>query len=188
MKINIENPCHENWNDMLPDEKGAFCLACQKTVIDFSQKSTQEIKDFFISVSSQEKICGRFRNNQFLSLNFDHFFERFKNWALPKKLVVVMCFTFGLSLFSCKTTQEPIMGDVAIEPFSSSNELLLGKVAPQIDTLSEPVNSDSSIEVPHYKMGEVIALPLNLMIKSETQSLNSDTLHETEFNRKENKE
>lgn len=62
MKISIQKPCHENWNNMLPEEKGRFCLTCQKTVIDFTNKSKEEIKDFF--QHSSTNICGRFRSSQ----------------------------------------------------------------------------------------------------------------------------
>ena len=47
MKIEINKPCHENWDAMTPNEKGAFCSLCKKNVVDFSQKTLSEIKDFF---------------------------------------------------------------------------------------------------------------------------------------------
>ncbi len=37
IKINIAEPCHENWEKMLDEEKGKFCLSCQKQVVDFSR-------------------------------------------------------------------------------------------------------------------------------------------------------
>jgi len=57
VKIAIANPCHEDWNNMLPEEKGKFCLACQKTVVDFSAMSDAQIIDFL--GKSSGKICGR---------------------------------------------------------------------------------------------------------------------------------
>lgn len=144
MKISINNPCHENWDEMTSNEKGAFCLACQKTVVDFSIKTTEEIKSFFSSISSSEKVCGRFKENQLTELSFDDFFQRFKKWILPRKIAVIMFFVFGLSLFSCQTTkQEPLMGKVAVSAKASANpdelieptEMLLGEVeAPPVKT------------------------------------------------------
>ena len=61
MKIVIDNPCHENWDAMTPNEKGAFCSACQKTVLDFSKKTVDEIKSFFVELPKTETVCGRFK-------------------------------------------------------------------------------------------------------------------------------
>jgi hypothetical protein len=163
MKVSINKPCHENWDIMEPNEKGAFCLSCQKSVIDFSNKTTNEIKSFFRSIADTEKVCGRFKEEQLTELTFDDFFARFKKWILSKKIAVVMFFVLGLSLFSCQTTKhEPLMGDVSIEEpvIVSNNEMLKGKVAYTEDTnkVVKPVEAtiDDNIKM---KMGEVIALP-----------------------------
>jgi len=65
MKISIPKPCHENWNEMLPEEKGRFCLSCQKCVLDFTKLSDDEI------LKSLEKPnqCGRFSNQQLERIN-----------------------------------------------------------------------------------------------------------------------
>ena len=45
-KIEIPKPCHENWHEMLANERGAFCQNCQKTVIDFSQMTDNQLVTF----------------------------------------------------------------------------------------------------------------------------------------------
>ncbi|WP_185289940.1 hypothetical protein [Chryseobacterium lactis] len=62
MKITIPKPCHENWENMTPDEKGRFCAVCSKTVRDFSKVPDDKIIDFFSS--SSENICGNFNTSQ----------------------------------------------------------------------------------------------------------------------------
>lgn len=47
---------------MTPDGKGRFCQHCQKTVIDFSRMSDQEIAA--IVNSSKGELCGRFLTSQ----------------------------------------------------------------------------------------------------------------------------
>ena len=42
----IAEPCHEDWNAMIPEEKGRFCKSCEKTVIDFTRMSLPEIHRF----------------------------------------------------------------------------------------------------------------------------------------------
>lgn len=177
MKVSINNPCHENWDEMSPNEQGAFCLACQKTVVDFSGKTTQEIKDFFTLIPQTEKVCGRFRSDQLKQLSFDEFFIKFKSWILPKKLAVILFISFGLTLFSCKTTQEPLMGDISIENNIGPDELVMGKVAPVRDTIIEAVNTNSLVEEPEYKMGEVMALPPESNSVNEIKCVTGDTIN-----------
>ena len=60
--IGIPDPCHENWNQMSPVEKGRFCASCQKTVVDFTYSTDREIIDFL--AKSGNSVCGRFDNRQ----------------------------------------------------------------------------------------------------------------------------
>jgi hypothetical protein len=48
---------------MFPTEKGAFCAACSKVVIDFSNLSDDEVKNYFIQ-NKEQQTCGRFKNHQ----------------------------------------------------------------------------------------------------------------------------
>ena len=61
--INIPNPCHENWDKMVPADQGRYCISCAKTVVDFSQMSTPEIQNFF-KKQKEDKICGHFKSSQ----------------------------------------------------------------------------------------------------------------------------
>ncbi|WP_435138569.1 hypothetical protein [Formosa sp. A9] len=60
-QIQIPKPCHERWETMTPTEKGAFCTACQRDVIDFTQSSPLELTRVILK---QGKICGRFTPKQ----------------------------------------------------------------------------------------------------------------------------
>ena len=84
MEISIQKPCHENWDTMTPNEQGAFCGKCVKTVVDFSHKSIEEIKEFFIG-KQNEKVCGRFEKTQLTSLSFDAFYNEFKGFHFTKR-------------------------------------------------------------------------------------------------------
>jgi hypothetical protein len=48
---------------MAPNEKGRYCSACSKTVIDFTNYSDQEIADYFIARKGQST-CGRLMREQ----------------------------------------------------------------------------------------------------------------------------
>lgn len=61
MKLTIPETCNENWEHMMLDEKGRFCSVCSKTVKDFTNFSDDELIN---ELTSDEKICGRFHENQ----------------------------------------------------------------------------------------------------------------------------
>ncbi len=60
--LNIPEPCHENWNEMTPVEKGKHCTVCQKNVVDFSADTDEAILDFFKNYNGST--CGRFSEEQ----------------------------------------------------------------------------------------------------------------------------
>ncbi|PTX61617.1 carboxypeptidase-like protein [Kordia periserrulae] len=61
LQISIPEPCHENWNEMSPTEKGRFCKVCTKEVIDFTSKSDEEI---IHHIKKHNNACGRFYPSQ----------------------------------------------------------------------------------------------------------------------------
>jgi len=58
IQISIPTPCHENWDNMQPTEKGRFCNACTKQVIDFSVMSDAQVLNYFADLKN-ESVCGR---------------------------------------------------------------------------------------------------------------------------------
>ena len=57
-QLHIEKPCLEDWNKMSPKQTGRHCQLCDKTVVDFTQMSTEEISNY-LTKKSKERICGR---------------------------------------------------------------------------------------------------------------------------------
>ena len=60
--IQVLSPCHESWDAMMPTSAGRHCAACQKVVVDFTQKTDAEILTYLAGASRQP--CGRFRAEQ----------------------------------------------------------------------------------------------------------------------------
>ncbi|MDB4162089.1 carboxypeptidase-like regulatory domain-containing protein [Bacteroidia bacterium] len=136
MKIKIEKPCNENWNEMTPDEKGRFCNNCAKSVIDFSILSDQEA--IAVLSSSKGELCGRVTSTQ-LSTPFIHFPEP-KQSRIPYSKIAANLF-FVASAFSAqsynaqndkpKTTihaskiddKELIVGDICVEEIDTVNDI-----------------------------------------------------------------
>lgn len=175
MDISIKTPCHENWNEMTPNEQGAFCGKCVKTVVDFSNRSIEEIKAFF-TTREEEKVCGRFEERQLTALSFDAFFEKFKRFEFTKRFALIVFFTCGFWLFgtgsiSAQTGVNHIQGDVMVieTPVSKGN---VTKTSKQKDSLNcakpnpkapkPKVMGKVAAPAPQkepVKMGEVVAPP-----------------------------
>lgn len=104
--IGIKEPCTENWNEMTPTERGAFCQKCATQVYDFTNKSNQEIKAALKSLIGQP-VCGRITSTQEQTLNAE-----FEAWQFNSKrsfqsaLVFSLIVVFGLTLFSCEDDKE----------------------------------------------------------------------------------
>lgn len=62
IQLYIPQPCHENWDNMLPTEKGRFCQACTKQVVDFSNMTDQQLLHYFSHASGN--VCGRLAADQ----------------------------------------------------------------------------------------------------------------------------
>lgn len=62
MKLQMPQPCHENWNKMTQFEQGRFCNSCSKIIYDFTDFSTDEIVDFINN--STDMVCGRIQSNR----------------------------------------------------------------------------------------------------------------------------
>lgn len=64
-QLNIDNPCHEQWESFTPTSTGGFCASCQKNVIDFSEMSESQLVAFFRDrLNSSQNLCGRFKEDQ----------------------------------------------------------------------------------------------------------------------------
>jgi hypothetical protein len=61
--LSIPDPCHENWVDMTPTEKGRFCASCCKQVIDFTHMSDSQLASFF-GKPAGVALCGRLGDDQ----------------------------------------------------------------------------------------------------------------------------
>ncbi|TFF33616.1 hypothetical protein [Mucilaginibacter psychrotolerans] len=65
--ISIPTPCHEDWQQMTPVAQGRHCQSCCKTVIDFTEMTSQEIISYF---ASQKNVCGKIAKSQLAAVNY----------------------------------------------------------------------------------------------------------------------
>lgn len=84
--LSIPEPCHEDWSRMTANEKGRHCAACQKTVVDFSRMSDEQLITMFRKTPDQ-LYCGRFRNDQLG-----------RDYAIPKKRIPWLKYFFQVTI------------------------------------------------------------------------------------------
>lgn len=104
--VKIENACSEKWNEMASSEKGAFCQVCATNVIDFTNKSSLEIKQLLLA-NSGNSVCGRIERKQLANLNTE--FEQWKmnsSQSIQRAMIFSLLVVFGLALFSCTNEKD----------------------------------------------------------------------------------
>ncbi|AZA82530.1 hypothetical protein C1637_07930 [Chryseobacterium lactis] len=56
--IKINDPCPEKWENMQDSQEGKFCKKCSKYIVDFAEKTDEQIQNVFDTANGKE-ICGR---------------------------------------------------------------------------------------------------------------------------------
>lgn len=120
-RISIPKPCHEDWNKFTPDEKGAFCKVCSKSVHDFTKKSAEEIETVLVEeMSAGKKVCGRFNEDQLTPVPapIPDLNPYALNFRKVKRFAMALFLVFGGFLFnSTKSTAQKIMGKMAMPQY-----------------------------------------------------------------------
>jgi hypothetical protein len=166
LQLQIPIPCHENWENMTPVEKGRFCASCQKQVIDFSNMNDREVAMFFKKIAVP--VCGRFTHDQ-LDRDFEiprkriPWVKYFFRFLLPAFLISMKAgaqkrkmTTKNPREIECTTTVGDIEvkitpdGDTAIAPIKSqvcenkSMVPLLGKI--NYALIKQPISQTTAIK------------------------------------------
>ena len=71
MKITINNPCHENWNEMTGEEQKRFCSSCQKHVLNLSEMTQRAAER---TLETVDKPCVRYQPDRRGHVKFRHSF------------------------------------------------------------------------------------------------------------------
>jgi hypothetical protein len=92
IRLHIPEPCHESWQHMQPNKDGRHCMACRKTVVDFSNMTDREILDHISRASGE--VCGRVDKMQ-LNRGLKENNLRKKSWLLFVWNLLIVVFVFG---------------------------------------------------------------------------------------------
>lgn len=109
LKLNIDDPCNENWDTMKREIDSGFCKKCSKSVKDFTQMKEEEIYRY-IKENKNDNICGRFYSEQLGIIEYNENIN-------PQKTSVINNLTFfsavaltsaAIALSSCNTDQSHV--------------------------------------------------------------------------------
>lgn len=154
--VAINEPCHESWENMNPQEQGRHCDQCCKVVVDFTKMSNDSIARF-LKERSEQKVCGRFKVEQVAALPS----KRIRFTFNIQRFAAAILLAFGSFLFASCSGAKPhdpqVMGEVAYTPDTTikhqapdtTSKHLMGK--PQVITV-EP-------ETENFIMGAVAIEP-----------------------------
>lgn len=101
--MKIEKPCTENFSGMTKNNLGRHCSSCNKTVVDFTNKSIEEIKSHL--ASSTGEVCGRFKSLQLEQKNgFEkaifHLREYVSGFNIKPMRVAFLALLSGITAFT----------------------------------------------------------------------------------------
>jgi hypothetical protein len=167
LRLNIAEPCHENWQQMTPQEQGRFCGSCQKTVVDFTMMSDQEVLNYFLKANHD--VCGRLANDQLnRELTITGKKKRF-SWAYVWNVLLA---TFLLTEANAQVKPKP---KKPVKTIVKEKAVVLGGIgwAP-----IEPVDAVMAITLKGKVLDAETNQPLNgasITIKGTGQSVITDT-------------
>jgi len=170
MKINIPNPCNEDWSQMKIGVRSRHCDKCEKSVVDFTQMSRQQTIVYLIE-NSDANVCGRINNTQ-IDFHFDDvpvIIEtlRKKGGNASFLIMALLC----MSLISCE--QKKVQEEKQSKP--DNIEVKMGKIVKDVDTTDKltqtgnhraniipevlPIYPPDPRPIPYPTVGEIIIDP-----------------------------
>ncbi|HLP12349.1 MAG TPA: energy transducer TonB [Flavobacteriales bacterium] len=99
--------CNENFEALPAASTGKYCGACNKTIVDFTGFTGDEI---FTYLKSRPKgtVCGYFKPQQVQDDVVVNFEDAYEKLDFTKRFVFILLFVFGTSLFAIQLAHAPL--------------------------------------------------------------------------------
>lgn len=110
--FNVPDPCSESWNGMRPAQNGRYCSSCRKIVLDFTNKTNEDILAI-IAANAGKKLCGTFRTSQLPPP------PRPATSKQTIRFLAAALLAFGMTLFSCSNNAPRIPTVIQAPPDTS---------------------------------------------------------------------
>jgi TonB family protein len=155
--LSVPDPCGQDWDQMPLKAEGRHCSSCQKTVIDFTVMSDQQILDY-LSGNRGKKMCGTFKNSQLNSAP-----APLKPSSQLIRFVAAALIVFGITLFSCQSVDlgdKPPAEPAFLQESCQTTGIIIAPESLQDtnESSSEPAEEIKEITITGITTGE-ISLP-----------------------------
>ena len=156
LNITVPKPCSADWDKMSPCEQGRHCKSCDKTVVDFTRMSSDQM-DAFIIQNLDTKICGHFNReqlnipkNKFHSFFLDLYSKSYSNLKYDASRAAAL-FVLGsiLTLTGCEAPKKNEIEKSAKPPIETQGR-----------NIQQPNHIEGKISATQNIRGEAIATPV----------------------------
>lgn len=147
LRFRLETPCEANWDNMLPADKGRFCLLCQKKVIDFASMTDNEIRNFFNEEKKTDYTCGQFTLTQ-LSSGIEIKNESLTHLVAFRKIAVITILGLSITGQPFKVTAQGVIEEIMPAEYQEvTHKILLPERYEEIDIPAEYTTIQKSVIV-----------------------------------------
>ncbi|MEQ1732329.1 MAG: hypothetical protein ABL940_01575 [Bacteroidia bacterium] len=155
ISLTIDNPCTQNWDGMIVNDNGKFCISCNKNVIDFSTLSDAEIIKLLSHTTSN--VCGRLNSQQLnrvihpkaeIQSGLNKFWLSFSLTALLSNLGIVK----ATAQTSTKTEQLPTNNVSAKQPLSVNDSAVTKIKCVLLDSITHEPLAYAKVEIDELKI------------------------------------
>ena len=170
MKLEIKEPCHEDWNKMKIGMISRHCASCEKSVMDFTKMNRAEIITYILS-NPNDQVCGRMNKDQF---DFHHedipiLIETLKKQKTPNPFLILALVC--LSLTAC--AQEP-QGNISTPPVIETTMGAMAQTPPDTTHTSDTTNIIKEPIDKNIRKGKVKFVPETRELLGEIEPLMGD--------------
>jgi TonB family protein len=170
MKLEIKEPCHEDWNKMKIGMISRHCASCEKSVMDFTKMNRAEIITYILS-NPNDQVCGRMNRDQF---DFHHedipiLIETLKKQKTPNPFLILALVC--LSLTAC--AQEP-QGNISTPPVIETTMGAMAQTPPDTTHTSDTTNIIKDPIDKEIRKGKVKCVPETIELQGEIEPLMGD--------------
>lgn len=164
MKVNIFEPCPANWDKMQIKLNARHCKQCDKSVIDFTQKSRAEIISYLLD-NPNGSVCGRLTQQQFDIKEEDlpeliSILSQAKHRHNAFFILAIVCTSL---FYSCESTPKDNTKTKVKAKIEHRDDVTTGMMIPTTteDTIKHKKNHKSTTQIPQVRelMGEVSIMP-----------------------------
>ena len=144
-RLKIETPCHEDWTKMSPNKEGRHCGLCDKTVVDFTVMSQEEITNY-LSHNSKTHICGRIlaprKKEPAIQIKLNQLYKNIERQIRFKPLRMTLLGSLSLIMLISGCTENHKSSGVKkqqVRRIIHTDTLMRDTIAPEIQKETSPI-------------------------------------------------